>query len=274
MYPVGGGRESVWQPGMPVYVGDRIVLRMFASTGDARLAEMRVRLDNEPLRTLTQAPWSIEIDTSNLSPGYHFVEVFAVSSDPSADMGSGATIFYVREPEPVREAAAPEPRTETTVTTGAVQEMMTEEPTTAVAGVRQTPEEAFQPPAHPGREIPMRDGIPLYQAGLDISLHSADPAVEQMLAQDGVVQVTKPTLFRVTVGNNARRIIYALMRNGQEIYRSDPLPTNALIRLQPKTDADSVGLQPGEVSLWVWAGNEEELYGAPDMARVEIAPQQ
>lgn len=274
MYPVGGGRESVWQPGMPVYVGDRIVLRMFASTGDAQLREMRVRLDNEPLRTLTAAPWTVEIDTGNLKPGYHFVEVFATSSDPAAEPGSGTTIFYLREPEAPRPAAAPPaPRTETSVTTGATQETTTE-PSTAVAGMRQTPETAMQPPAHPGGEIPVRNGVPLFQSGLDIRIHSADAAVEQTLTQGGVVRVTSPTLFRVSAGPNARRMIYALTRNGQEIYRSEPLPVSAMIRLQPKTNADAVGLQPGEVSLWVWAGNEEGLYGAPDMARVDIVPQQ
>ena len=146
-------------------------------------------------------------------------------------------------------------------------------PSTAVAGSRETPAGAIEPPAHPGNAVTMQNGVPLYQAGLDITLHSQDTTVEQAIRQEQAVRVTQPTLFRVTAGSNARRYIYALTRDGREIYRSEPLPLNAMVRLQPKTGSDAVGLLPGEVMLWVWAGDQNNNYGAPAMARVDVVAQ-
>lgn len=269
MYPVGGGQETVWQPGMPVYIGDTVRLNTFVSTGDASLREVRVRMDNEAIRSLTTAPWVAEIDTSGLTPGYHFVEVFADSADPNAPSGSATLVLFVRQlPPPV--ALGPTEREE--VTTGSTQETVTE-PITAVAGAREAPDTEATPPAHPGQEVPVVNGVPQYPAALAVTIHSRDAAVEQRVRAGEVARVSAPVLFHVTPSTQrAQRFVYVLTRQGREIFRSEPLPINALVRLQPKMNADAVGLLPGELSLWVWASDGSNLYGAPARVRVEIVP--
>ncbi len=266
LYPVGGGKETIWQPGMPVYIGDRVSLRMFVATGAAPLREMRVRIDNEPVQTLTQAPWVLEVDTANWTPGYHFVEVFAQSSDANAPVGSGGAVLFVRE-APTVVAQAPEERTETT--TGATEETITE-PVTAAPSGGDTAAGEPQPPAHPGAAVPTRNGVPLYPAGLDVTIHARSAAAERAIRANEVVRLTEPTLFQVSAGRDARRFIYALTRGGREIFRSEALPITAMVRLQPQTGTEGVGLLPGELMLWIWAGNAQGVYGAPAMVRVEV----
>lgn len=273
MYPVAAGKESTWQPGMPIYIGDRLHLNAFVSTGAADLKEVRVRLDNEPLTTITQAPWSVDLDTENWQPGYHFVEMYGQSRDASAPSGSATAVYFAREPLAQKPARTPD-KTVSETTTGSLSETVTEEPSTAVAASRETPESVSQPPAHPGQPVPTNDqGAPQYPAALATQIRSRDTTAEKEIEAHEVVRVTQPTLFYVTAGPEARHIIYALTRNGREIFRSEALPVNSLVRLQPKAAGQPVGLNPGEVTLWIWAGNDKDIYGAPDMVRVEIAPQ-
>lgn len=270
LYHESGEKQTLWKPGLPVFLGDRMTLRFFASTGNVTIQEVRLRLDNEPVCTLTTAPWEITVDTKDWRGGYHFFEAFVQSSGARVPLGSATLVVFTQKAT----ATAPAPKVILSAVPQSVVEAAREIHTETAAEENEgstTPDWRKWAPPHPGNTIASDErGIPQYRAALDARIHARGTQAEHQVKERQPVRIVQPQLFHIATGTGARCFVYALCRGEREIYRSEPLPVGTMIRLQSKQQSNGVGLYPGTLSVWVWAGDDVGNFGAPDCIQVQI----
>jgi hypothetical protein len=112
-----------WSSDLPVVQGDKAIIHAFVSTGEATLKKAVIRLDNKELKVLSEAPWEVDLDTGDLKPGYHFVEVVSFA-DGLRDIGT-ATFMVVPAGDPVlQQTIAPKPEAEPAAPQPVVQQLV------------------------------------------------------------------------------------------------------------------------------------------------------
>ena len=100
-------------------------------------------------------------------------------------------------------------------------------------------------------------------------VRSRADAVDQALARGEAPVVKEPTLFWVQAAEGVKEFQYTLVRAGKETYRSPAIPILSHMRLGPK-QADGSGLEPGEVTLEVRAGDGKGNFGPPAAVKIQI----
>jgi hypothetical protein len=213
-----------WSDELPIIQGDRLVVHAFVSTGEATLKKAIIRLDNKELKTLTQSPWSVEINTAHLSTGYHFVEAVATAGDRT-DIGTATFMVAPATDAVLKETIAPKPP----------------EPT---------------PPAPTAPELVCR-------------VRSTIEAIDQALVRGETIILKEPTLFWVQAVPAAKEFQYTLERGGKETFRSSSIPIPNYLRLSPR-QPDGTGLEPGEVTLTVKAGDGKGSFGPPAVVKIQV----
>jgi hypothetical protein len=101
-------------------------------------------------------------------------------------------------------------------------------------------------------------------------VRSRADAVDQALARGEAPVVKEPTLFWVQAAEGVKEFQYTLLRVGKETYRSPAIPILSHMRLGPK-QADGTGLEPGEVTLEVRAGDGKGNFGPPAAVKIQVA---
>lgn len=224
---------TYWSPNLPVKPGDKLVLKVFATTGGADLTKIIVRLDNVKIAEPETAPWTATIDTGTLSRGSHMVEVWAEAGGNTSKATTKTFSFIV---------APPMPQTASTQVTGSA----VIEPDAAIGA------------AAPG---PM-DPTPKFLVGktadaaAGVTLRSQDPEVDRLLTSDeGSILISSPILVYCerSAGSHAVQYAYSITRDGKVVVQSSEAQSLDFvkIRLQPLAE-NKTGLLPGKVTLWVW----------------------
>jgi hypothetical protein len=105
-----GFPPTYWYQDLPVVQGDKVTINAMIATGGAELGAVKIRLDHNELKTGTEAAWRVEVNTADLTPGYHLVEVWA-STKPPASKENSATLGFLVVPQndPLLLAIAPAP---------------------------------------------------------------------------------------------------------------------------------------------------------------------
>jgi hypothetical protein len=93
-----GEHPSYWAQDMPVVKGDKVTINAMITTGGQELGELKMRLDHKVLVGKPEEPWRAAIDTADLGPGYHLIEVWAATKSPKAKENS-ATLTFLIVPE-------------------------------------------------------------------------------------------------------------------------------------------------------------------------------
>jgi hypothetical protein len=222
---------TYWSPNLPVRPGDKLVLKVFATTGGADLTKLIVRLDNVKIAEPATAPWIATVDTSTLQQGSHMVEVWAEASGSPAKSTTKTFSFVVANPV----AQAP-----VTTTTGS-----------AVIAPDQPVGDAA-----PDSPMPKFLADQPVDADAGIAIRSDDADFDRMLtSDDGSISVSAPVLLYAerTPGSNAMRYAYSITRDGRVVISSKDAQSMQYvkIRLQPMAD-NNTGLLPGKITLWVW----------------------
>jgi len=179
-----GFAPTYWFQDLPVVQGDKLTINAMISTGGAELGSVKIRLDHSDLKAGTEAPWRVDVNTTDLSPGYHLVEVWA-STKPPAAKEKGATMGFLVVPQndPLLRVLAP---------------------ATGEAGPPVSPEEQLAC-AIRSREAPVDKDITTSSsatvAGPTLFFVSAGPAVKEFfytLSRDDRITYTSPRLPVVT----------------------------------------------------------------------------
>jgi hypothetical protein len=90
-----GMAATYWTQDLPVVQGDRVTITPLVSTGSDELGEMKIRLDHKELADRTAPPWRVRVKTDDLEPGYHLVEVWAITKPPASKAKTVTTTFLV-----------------------------------------------------------------------------------------------------------------------------------------------------------------------------------
>jgi len=90
-----GSPPTYWAQDLPVVQGDQVTINPMIATGGAELAEVKIRLDQTQLADRTERPWRVQVNTSDLTAGYHLIEVWAMTKPPGARENSATTTFLV-----------------------------------------------------------------------------------------------------------------------------------------------------------------------------------
>jgi hypothetical protein len=224
---------SYWRSDLPIYKGDKVLLNVFVCLGGADLAESRVRVDNEEISRRTTAPWSAQLDTGTLKDGYHFVEAWAKTQGGNPHTATATVTLFIDPHAPGASPQAP------------IVEPLASTPDPAVLTL---------PPA---------------QGGPSVSLSCDDPAGKAALAKGSPVRIADPVIFAVSGPGPAEGFIYALYRGGNQIHKSDILPTATRIKL--RRNAPGIpGLLPGAITLVVWGTDKEGRIGAARRVALEV----
>jgi hypothetical protein len=232
-YRTGEG-QTFWSPNLPVEHGDKITLKIFATTGGADLDKVIVRLDNVKIAELAAAPWSATIDTEPLQQGSHMVEVWAEATGSPAQSTTKTFAFVVAAPQ-AQQAAM------TTQGSAVVEPDM---------------------PGGDGSTGSQGPSLPKFLAkkaineSAGVMLRSQDADVDRLLTTDnGSVLISSPAIIYCerSPGSQAVNFAYALTRADSTIVSSTKPGSleYVKIRLQPLAD-NKTGLLPGKVTLWVW----------------------
>ena len=187
-------RFTYWTPELPVIQGDSVTVDCFVAVGGGEMGQVRVRLDNAELARLTKEPWKVDLPTDKLTPGYHFLEVWA--SEKKGKWASATQSFLV--------VPASEPSIQVALSPEAAAEVEIAEPA-------------------PGDQ----------PTGPAATLRSRNEAVEKALREGKSVTISEPTVFWVDTPQG-KRFFYTLEREGVITYRSPALPVNTQILIQPK----------------------------------------
>ena len=225
--------STYWSPNLPVKPGDKLVLKVFATTGGVELSKLIVRLDNVKIAEPTSSPWIATVDTTTLAQGSHMIEVWAEAGGNPSKAKTKTFSFIVATPTPVMSS---------TLTSGSA----VVEPDAAIGS---TP---------PG---PM-DPLPAFLAGkpLDeasgVVIRSQDAEIDgELTSADGSVIISMPTLLYCerSAGSHAVQYAYSITRGDKVVVQSQESQSLDFvkIRLQPLAE-NKTGLLPGKVTLWVW----------------------
>jgi len=179
-----GFAPTYWYQDLPVVQGDKLTINAMISTGGAELGSVKIRLDHSDLKAGTEAPWRVDVNTTDLSPGYHLVEVWA-STKPPAAKENGATMGFLVVPQndPLLHVLAP---------------------ATGEAGPPVSPDEQLactirSREAEADKDITTSSSATV--AGPTLFFISAGPAVKEFfytLSRDGRITYTSPRLPVVT----------------------------------------------------------------------------
>ena len=223
---------TYWSPSLPVKPGDKLVLKVFATTGGAELSRLIVRLDNVKIAEPSTAPWIATIDTSTLQQGSHMVEVWA-EADGSPAKSTTKTFSFI--------VAAPVAQMASTVTNGS----------------------AVIEPDNIGAAAPAPfDPTPKFIAGRPVDvdagvvIRSQDPDTDRALtAETDSIAINSPILLYCerSAGSHAVQYAYSITRDTKVVVQSKEAASLDFVkmRLQPLAE-NKTGLLPGKVTLWVW----------------------
>jgi hypothetical protein len=221
--------QTLWSPDLPVKHGDKLQLKIFATTGGAELDKLIVRLDNVKIAELSAAPWDTTLDTSSLQQGSHMVEVWAEATGAPAKSTTKTFSFVVADDQ---------------------------QPTTTVGSAVVEPDSAAGAASAAGPALPEFLANRQVDEGAGVSLRSQDADTDRLLTtDDGSILVSAPTLLYCerASGSQAVKYAYAVTRGDKTIVTSTKPESleNVKIRLQ-RLDESKAGLLPGKVTLWVW----------------------
>lgn len=257
---------SLWTDGLPVQMGDKIKLNVFAATGGSDLKRIIVRIDNTRLVQIPKAPWSTILDTARMTAGPHMVEVFAETTGDRPLSATKTQSFFITKDLPTQFAYQ-----QSTVPY-------------KVGGSRQ---ESGGPETDPATNPNYVPDVPEFLKGQSVDesatvsvrarsgVSPADPASGGSTVSDSDTPVTinEPTLFFVepAQGSTAKNYAYALVRNGRTISAStepQELVYNA-IKIQ-KRSATTAGLGSGPLTLYVWGIDDQKRPSNPAKAQISI----
>lgn len=103
-------------------------------------------------------------------------------------------------------------------------------------------------------------------------VRSRTEAVDKAVQEGKPVPVNESTLFFIESAAG-KQYFYTLERGGVVTYRSPALPLNTQILLEPK-QGDKPGLEPGEVTMKVRAGDLAGNYGSPTTVQLVVGGKQ
>jgi len=223
---------TYWSPSLPVKPGDKLVLKVFATTGGADLTRLVVRLDNVKIAEPTTAPWTATIDTGTLQQGSHMVEVWAEASGSPSKSSTKTFSFIV---------AAPTAQAVSTVTSGSA----LVEPDSIGA--------AAPGPVDPAPKFVA--GMPVDEAA-GVTIRSQDAEIDRLLTSDnGSILISSPVLIYCerSAGSHAVQYAYSITRDDKVVVQAKEAQSLDFvkIKLQPLAE-NKTGLLPGKVTLWVW----------------------
>lgn len=229
--------NTYWSPTLPVHPGDKLVLKVFATTGGGELSKLIVRLDNVKIAEPTAAPWTTTVDTSALQQGSHMIEVWAEEGNDPAKAATKTFAFVVGD-NPTQVAS--------TTTEG-----------TAVV----------EPDMPIGAPAPSSDPTPKFligkpvDAAAGVMVRCDDAEVDQELTSDnGSIAASSPILLYCerTPGGTAVAYGYSITRDGRVVVGSSEAESLHYVKIQIQPLADNkTGLLPGKVTLWVWGVDKE-----------------
>jgi len=90
-----GYPPTYWTQDLPVVHGDLLTVNPMIATGGAELGQVKVRRDNTNLAMPAAPPFRVQVNTADLAPGYHMIEVWATTKPPDAKQNSATTTFLV-----------------------------------------------------------------------------------------------------------------------------------------------------------------------------------
>ncbi len=219
-----------WSPGYPIPPGDTIKLNVFVSTGGDKLEIVKVRLDNQEIASLTSTPWSVEYPAAKLGTGYHGVEAWAKCVGKHGKTNSATVLLFIGpEGEKVP-----------------------------------TPEEASKDPKRFALAL-----IGVSDKDLGPELKADQPAVQKAINADRPIVLDGPVVLKVKLPEGKKKLVYSLVRNWKEEYRSPLLPGDSQIKLRPATPQEP-GLLPGELLLIVWGADDSGNLGQPAVVSVSV----
>lgn len=222
-----------WSPGCPIPPSDAIKLNLFVTTGGDSLESVKVRLDNKEIASLTSSPWSTEISAAKLGTGYHSVEAWAKCAGKGGKSNSATLLFFV----------------------GPAQEKQPH------------PEEATTDPAKSANSF-----IGVSQKDPGPAVTADQPSANEALSAGRPILLERPITLEVALPQGMTKLVYALVRDWKEEYRSPVLPGTDHIRLQPAVDK-TPGLLPGDLQLIVWPADEKGRLGQPAVIAVSVPKQ-
>jgi hypothetical protein len=214
----------------PIVRGDKVTVTPLITTGEAELEKVRIRLDNNLLSDKAAGPWKFELNTNDLTPGYHLVEVWAQTKLKKRGENSVNQPFLI---VPQNDALV---------------QLLQPNPTPA----------AILPPA--GTED---------EARLASTIRATDPGADKTITETSNAKLLQPVSVFVSAAPAAKEFFYTLTRNNQVSYTSPRLPILTHILLSPGKGAGD-GLAPGEVIFTVRAGDGQGHYGPPAWITLEI----
>lgn len=251
---------SLWMDSLPIKMGDKIKLNVFAATGGSDLGRIIVRVDNARIAEIQKAPWNTVLDTSTMAPGYHMVEVFAETAGDRPQSTTKTQTFFITREIPGQYVVT--------------------QPNIQVAGSSQLLGGPEVNPANAIGNVPafLRDQTPDPNAQVVVYARSGAGPTDAAttggsLVGDMPVTINEPTLFIIQAapGSTATNYAYALVRNGMVI--SAPAEKYELnfraIRIQ-KRSATAAGLGSGPVTMYVWGVDGE---GRPSSAATKVQMQ-
>lgn len=231
--------STLWSPEIPIKQGDKLELKIFATTGGSELAKLIVRLDNVKIADLTAAPWTALIDTGTLTPGSHMVEAWAQAGNNPANAVTKTLSFVVEGKVPQQETIS------------------------SVGSTVIEPDQPGGPSVSGVPDVPSFLSKKTVDDNAGLTIRSEDSDVDRVLSTgDQAVTVSTPATIYCerTPGSRAVNYAYALVRDGKVIISSKKPESlqYVKIRLQPLDNGQ--GLLPGTISLWVWGIDKQ---GAP-----------
>jgi hypothetical protein len=243
---------AYWSNDLPILVGDKIKLNLFAATGGAELMRVIVRSDNVKVAELNALPWNTVIDTASMATGFHMVEIWAEGTGDKPQSSTKTLIFFLARELPAQ---------------------YTTKPATADLNTNLNAGQWSIDPSVPSEMPKFLHGRTI-DPDATIILRSRDSAVDKGL-QAGVheIALSGSTVFYIETpkGSDAAAWTYVLSRGDKSIVASaTPLnPRSQRLRIQPRTDT-TPGLRSGPVTLWIWGIDQSGNPSSPAKVRFVI----
>lgn len=256
---------SLWTDGLPIQKGDKIKLNVFAATGGSELSRIIVRLDNAKIAQLPKAPWNTVLDTAQMAPGPHMIEVFVETTGDRPQSATKTQSFFITN-QLAPQYAYQQPAK--TLIGGSIQ---------TTGGPETDP--AFNPNAVPdvpeflkGQSVDENATVAV-RARSGVSPANPTTGGIPVSDRDTPVIINEPTLFFIEApqGSTAKNYAFVLARNGQTISAASApqeLVYNA-IKLQ-KRDGATVGLSSGPLTLYVWGIDAQGRPSNPVKTQISI----
>jgi hypothetical protein len=258
-----------WKLGLPVYQGDKVNLTILVATGGAPLQTLLVRLDNKELTLPATAPWTLSLDTAQLTQGIHFLEAWALTAGPSPfskDRSSDSTLAFEVVPPPADggDNGGGGPVIDPVPTDGGGDSGPITPP---------TPQQLLD------QSSILKDQTPDPKAQVVLHLRRTVDALDSLGTVGTVLDVAGLTTVSVDKipGTRATHYWYAIVRGAVVEVIPGALLNVQTDRLQffpydtdPQSPHYKKGLHPGTVTLTIWGVDKDNHPGIPIVTVLKI----